>query len=102
MPLGLDIYLERQAGLCRRCHVAKLELFGSRAEGTARPGSDVDLLVTFAVDGTLGLEFLGLADDLEDVIGHRVDLPTRPRVERDDNPIVQRHVQSAAVTFHVA
>ena len=47
MPLGLDLDQERLTELCRRYHVAKLELFGSRAKGTARPNSDVDLLVTF-------------------------------------------------------
>lgn len=47
MPLALAIDHERLASLCRQYHVAKLELFGSRAKGTARPDSDVDLLVTF-------------------------------------------------------
>jgi predicted nucleotidyltransferase len=47
MPLGLDIDNGRLADLCRRYRVATLELFGSRAKGTARPDSDVDLLVSF-------------------------------------------------------
>ncbi len=37
MPLGMDIDREALADLCRRYRVAKLELFGSRAKGTARP-----------------------------------------------------------------
>jgi hypothetical protein len=102
MPLGLDIDQERLAELCRRYHVAKLELFGSRAKGTARPDSDVDLLVTFKEGQTPGLEFFGLADDLEQLFGHHVDLLTRPRVERDDNPIFQHNVLSAAVTLYAA
>ena len=48
MAVDLVLDRERLADLCRRYHVAKLELFGSRAKGTARPDSDVDLLVTFA------------------------------------------------------
>jgi hypothetical protein len=55
MPLALDIDQERLAALCRRYHVATLELFGSQAKGTARPDSDVDLLVTFVGDRTPGL-----------------------------------------------
>ena len=35
MPLALDIDQERLVALCRRYHVAKRELFGSRAKGTA-------------------------------------------------------------------
>ena len=96
MPLALDIDREQLAELCRRYHVAKLELFGSRAKGTARPDSDVNLLVTFAPGQTPGLEFFGLADELEALLGHRVDLLTRPRVERDQNPYFKQSVMSVA------
>ena len=102
MSLGLDIDHERLAELCRHYHVARLELFGSRAKGTARPDSDVDLLVTFQLDQTPGLEFFGLANDLEQLFGQRVDLLTRPRVERDENPIFKRNVLSSAVTLYAA
>jgi predicted nucleotidyltransferase len=33
--------------LCRRNRISRLSLFGSEARGTARPDSDVDLLVEF-------------------------------------------------------
>jgi len=55
MPLALDIDRERLAEFCRRNHVAKLELFGSRAKGTSRPDSDIYLLVTFEPGQTPGL-----------------------------------------------
>jgi uncharacterized protein len=87
MPLALDLDRERLAELCRRYHVARLELFGSRAKGTARPDSDVDLLVTFEEGQTPGLEFFGLALDLESMFGHPVDLFTRASIERSPNPI---------------
>lgn len=102
MPLGLSIDPAHLADLCRRYHVAKLELFGSRAKGTARPDSDVDLLVTFAEGQLPGLEFFGLANDLEELLGRPVDLLTRPRVERDDNPIFRRNVLSAAEVLYAA
>ncbi len=86
MPLALDIDQERLAALCRRYHVAKLELFGSRAKGTARPDSDVDLLVTFEPGKTPGLAFVALAEELEVVFEHKVDLLTRECVEKDFNP----------------
>jgi predicted nucleotidyltransferase len=102
MPPGFSIDHERLTELCRRYHVARLELFGSRAKGTARPDSDVDLLMTFEAGQTPGLEFFGLAHDLEHLFGDRVDLLNRPRVERDDNPIFQHNVLSAAVTLYAA
>jgi uncharacterized protein len=103
-PMSLDLAIDRErlATLCRRYHVAKLELFGSRAKGTARPDSDVDLLVTFESGQTPGLEFFGLANELEELFGQRVDLLTRPRVERDDNPIFRHNVLSAAATLYAA
>ena len=85
MPLGLDIDAGRLADLCRRYHVTTLELFGSRAKGTARPDSDVDLLVTFAEGQTPGLGFISLANELEAVFGRHVDLLTRECVESDFN-----------------
>jgi hypothetical protein len=65
---------EALATLCLKRHVRRLDLFGSRAKGTARDGSDVDLLVEFEpghVPGLLG--FLALQDDL-DLLGEEVDL----------------------------
>jgi hypothetical protein len=35
------------AALCRRHHIRRLSLFGSRLKGTSRPDSDVVLLVEF-------------------------------------------------------
>ena len=102
MPLALDIDRERLAALCRQYHVATLELFGSRAKGTARPDSDVDLLVTFEEGQTPGLDFFGLALDLEALLGHPVDLLTRPRVERDHNPYFKQSVLSAVELLYAA
>jgi predicted nucleotidyltransferase len=86
MPLGLPVDAGRLADLCRRYHVAKLELFGSRAKGTARPDSDVDLLVTFEEGRTPGFAFMTLCDELADCFGREVDVLTRESVENDFNP----------------
>ena len=86
MPLGLDVDAEQLAALCRRYHVVTLELFGSRAQGTARPDSDVDLLVTFAEGRTPGFAFITLCDELEACFQRPVDVLTRESVERDFNP----------------
>jgi len=66
---------EALAKLCRKSHVRRLDLFGSRAKGTAGDGSDVDLLVTFEpghVPGLLGL--IALQEELADLLGEEVDL----------------------------
>ena len=57
--------------------IRKLSLFGSELHGTAKEGSDVDLLVEFVPDAKIG--FFRLAEiekDIEHNIGRKVDLLT--------------------------
>jgi uncharacterized protein len=52
-----------------------MALFGSTARGEAGAHSDVDILVD--VDGSIGLEFVTLADRIEAALGRKVDLVSR-------------------------
>jgi predicted nucleotidyltransferase len=94
MPLALAIDRDRLADLCHRFHVEKLELFGSRAKGTARPDSDADLLVTFEPGRTPSLlardGYMALMDELEALMGCRIDLLTRASIESDPNEYFRR------------
>ena len=55
--------------------VQRAWLFGSFARGEQRPWSDVDILVEFDKEKPIGLlKFAGIICDLEDLIGHKVDL----------------------------
>jgi len=61
--------------LCRERHVRRLDLFGSRAKGTADGDSDVDLLVEFEPGHTPGLiGFIELEEELAALLGKKVDL----------------------------
>ena len=76
--------------MAERFGVRSLSLFGSHARDTARPDSDVDLLVEFEGPATFD-GYMGLIDYLEDLLGRPVDIATprslklrvRPYVERD-------------------
>lgn len=72
------------AVLCRRRGIRRLSLFGSVLKGTARPDSDVDLLVEFepgTVPGMLGLAAIEL--ELSQLLGgRRVDLRTPNELSR--------------------
>jgi predicted nucleotidyltransferase/DNA-binding XRE family transcriptional regulator len=50
-----------------------LKVFGSVARGQDRPGSDVDLLITFGPDATL-YDQIELAQKVEDLLGVGVDV----------------------------
>lgn len=62
------------AAICDRYGIAELKVFGSRARGTARPGSDIDVLYALRPGRTLGWEIEQLADELAGLFGHHVDL----------------------------
>ena len=56
--------------------VERLALFGSVLRGTARPDSDVDLLVQFSPGRKTYSAFLALSELLEQILERRVDLVT--------------------------
>jgi predicted nucleotidyltransferase len=72
------------AELCRRHGIRKLSLFGSTLKGTARPDSDVDLLVEFEAGArpTL-LDMAQIEIELSQLLGGRkVDLRTPQDLSR--------------------
>ena len=76
MNARLPINPDTLALLCRQHRILRLSLFGSQLKGTARPDSDVDLLVEFEpeaavtlldmarIEGQLSALFGGQAVDL--------------------------------------
>jgi len=78
-----------------------MELFGSRACGQARSDSDFDFLVEFLPQANAGLfEMGGLKEDLEQRLGHSVDLISRRAVERSLNPYRRRSILASPVTVY--
>ncbi len=61
--------------ICRRHGASNPRVFGSFATGTARAGSDIDLVVDLAPGRTL-FDVAGLHDDLVDLLGWEVDILT--------------------------
>ncbi len=56
-----------------------LVIFGSYARGEFNQASDLDLLVE--VDATTGSRFVDLADEIEEMVGMRIDLVSRDGVK---------------------
>lgn len=96
----LQIDRERLAGCCRRYGVARLETFGSFATGDASSDSDVDFLVTFLPDTAIGLEFVSLQQELEEIVGRRIDLLTRQSVEQSPNKYFRRFALRRTETLY--
>lgn len=82
--LQLLISPDELAQFCRSHHIRWLALFGSVLNGTARPDSDIDLLVEFEPGFEPGLIGLAaLAEELSARLGGRkVDLRTPRELSR--------------------
>lgn len=65
---------EKIIDICKRNDISYCALFGSFARGEATETSDIDLLVRFSKP--VGWKFYGIAEDLEDALGRKVDLAT--------------------------
>lgn len=60
-------------------HVSSIGIFGSVARGDDNDKSDIDLIVDF--NYPIGVEFIGLADYLEDSLHAKVDLVSKKGVK---------------------
>ncbi|MBM3562620.1 MAG: nucleotidyltransferase [Alphaproteobacteria bacterium] len=93
MPL-LDTLLEKRADLLRaaaRHGASNLRLFGSVARRAETPSSDVDILIDLAEDRGFA-EFLALAEELEALIGRKVDLVTSRGISPFLKPLIDREI----------
>jgi uncharacterized protein len=60
---------------CRRWKVRELSLFGSVVRADFRPGSDVDVLISFQPDGNWDLwDLVTMRDELAQMFSRKVDL----------------------------
>ena len=63
-------------------------LFGSFARDDQSPESDVDILVD--VDPSIGLDFVILADEIEEILGMHVDLVTTRAINARHMEYIER------------
>ncbi|MFN8632359.1 MAG: nucleotidyltransferase domain-containing protein [Chloroflexota bacterium] len=88
--------------LCRAFHVRRLDLFGSAARGTDRPGeSDLDFLVEFdeLPPGAFARAYLGLLAALEDLFHQPIDLVVDSTVV---NPYLRKAIDATKVPLFAA
>jgi len=71
----IELLTRKKPELQRRFKVHRIALFGSYARGEQTPDSDVDILVD--VDPSIGLEFVTLADEIEELLETPVELVSR-------------------------
>lgn len=85
----LALLARNKPTLAARYGVTRLALFGSAARDTARPTSDLDILVAFDGPATAD-RYFGVQFYLEDLLGRPVDLVTDKALRPELRPFVER------------
>lgn len=70
--------------------VLKAYIFGSYSRGAADENSDVDILVELDYSHPIGLEFIKMQLDLQELLNRRVDLLTELAVSKYINPYIEK------------
>ena len=84
----LHILKSQKATLEKKYPISELALFGSYARGDNQASSDIDILVDF--NGRIGIDFISLAHDLEDIFDRKVDLVSRKGIKPRYLPFVEK------------
>lgn len=98
-PMTLAVDGQALARLCIKHRIRRLSLFGSVLKGTARPDSDIDLLVEFETGAAPTLLTLAsMQDEFSLLTGRRVDLRTPAELSSyfRDQVLREAQVQYAA------
>lgn len=86
---ALELLAQSKPVLAARYGVTKLALFGSTARGTARPDSDVDVLVCFDGPATSS-RYFGVQFYLEDLFAAPIDLVTDKALRAELRPYIEQ------------
>jgi len=99
----IDLPMDAIRDFCDRWKIREFALFGSVLRDDFRPDSDIDVLVTFTDDAAWSLfDHVHMQDELEALLGRKVDLVNRRSVERSENPYRRHEILTTAETIHAA
>jgi predicted nucleotidyltransferase len=97
MSARISIDREKIAEFCRRWKMTRISLFGSVLRDDFRPDSDVDVLVDFRPEARWTLpDLVQMQEELESILGRKVDLLTRRGVQQSRNPIRRQAILATA------
>ena len=101
MSLRIDVPKEMIAAFCRRNGIRRMALFGSVLRDDFTSESDVDLLVEFEPDVSLGyIGLAGLEIELTEILGRNTDLHTISDVKSSRNWLLREEILKSAETVY--
>jgi hypothetical protein len=88
---------------CQKWKIAEFALFGSVLREDFRSNSDIDVLVSFEPRAQWSLmDVVEMQNELETILGRKVDLVERSAIERSENYIRRRYILDSAEPVYVA
>jgi predicted nucleotidyltransferase len=88
------------ADFCRRWKIVRLDVFGSALRDDFGPKSDIDFLYVFAPDAHIGWHFVDLCEEIEQIVGRRVDMVSRKAIEQCANPRRRQEILDTAQVIY--
>jgi len=73
-------------------NASKIAIFGSYARNEQTTSSDIDILVDFSDRKTL-LDLIGIEQELEELLGKKVDLLTAPAIHPRRKEYIEKDLQ---------
>lgn len=70
-----SLLFEHKKELMKKYKIKRIGIFGSYSRGDQTDNSDIDILVEF--EKPIGLEFVILAEELEEILKRKVDLVSK-------------------------
>lgn len=99
MSQHISIDKNQLSEFCKRNHIQKLAFFGSVLRDDFHPDSDVDVLVEFEPEASVGLiKMAGIELELSGILGRKADLRTAKDLSKyfREDVIAEAEVQYAA------
>jgi len=86
---------------CDRWQITEFALFGSVLRDDFNNNSDIDILVTFAIDAKRGLtETIQMQDELQTLFGRKVDFIVKTAIERSQNWLRRKNILTSAQVIY--
>jgi len=102
--IAITISHDQISDFCKKWKITEFALFGSvlRSDFNLKT-SDIDVLITFAVDSNWGWELVTMKEELEMIFKKDVDLVEKHAIEKSSNEIRKKAIlQSYQVIYNEA
>ncbi len=86
----LSILREHKPELQKKYPIGRLGVFGSYARGEATEKSDIDIAVE--ITGVMGLSFIAMADEIEDLFGIKTDVVPKRSIKPEYLQYVEKDI----------